>query len=133
VTRSSLIVTILAVACLATVPCAGGCVVDSEDDLDTEGVQTPGLPPEEVVSHRSAPPARPLPPGSGVPAGALVLRRSAGPGAPAAASTADAALVEEFAQRAGIALAAATLYAQQVRTTAVQAASRSRRCPRCPA
>jgi serine phosphatase RsbU (regulator of sigma subunit) len=58
-------------------------------------------------------------PGSGVPAGALVLRRSAGPGAPAAASTGDAALVEEFAQRAGIALAAATLYAQQVRTTAV--------------
>lgn len=94
-------------------------MVDSEDDLDTEGVQTPGLPPEEVVSLRSAPPARPVPPGSGVPAGALVLRRSAGPGAPAAASTADAALVEEFAQRAGIALAAATLYAQQVRTTAV--------------
>ncbi|WP_142102271.1 PP2C family protein-serine/threonine phosphatase [Pseudonocardia cypriaca] len=53
-------------------------------------------------------------PGNGMPAGALVLLRDAGsPDDP------DAALVDEFAQRAGIALAAAALYAQQTRTTAV--------------
>jgi serine phosphatase RsbU (regulator of sigma subunit) len=55
-------------------------------------------------------------PGNGKPAGALVLLRHAdrtGPAEP------DAALVREFAQRAGIALAAAGLYAQQVRTSGV--------------
>ncbi|RTL69814.1 MAG: serine/threonine-protein phosphatase [Pseudonocardiaceae bacterium] len=59
-------------------------------------------------------------PGNGKPAGALVLLRSdAGdPSAPASGAT-DVALVEEFAQRAGIALAAASLYAGQARTAAV--------------
>ena len=59
-------------------------------------------------------------PGNGVPAGALVLlRRAGGADVPAAATDVDAALVEEFAQRAGIALAAAGLYAQQVRMATV--------------
>lgn len=59
-------------------------------------------------------------PGNGKPAGALVLLRSDGgdPAAPASGAT-DVALVEEFAQRAGIALAAASLYAGQARTAAV--------------
>jgi Stage II sporulation protein E (SpoIIE) len=58
-------------------------------------------------------------PGNGVPAGALVLlRREAGAGAPAA-TAGDTALVEEFAQRAGIALTAAALYAQQVHLNGV--------------
>jgi serine phosphatase RsbU (regulator of sigma subunit) len=56
-------------------------------------------------------------PGNGVPAGALVLLRRGTGGA--SASAGDDALLEEFAQRAGIALAAAELYAQQVRTTGV--------------
>jgi serine phosphatase RsbU (regulator of sigma subunit) len=56
-------------------------------------------------------------PGNGVPAGALVLVRD---GAARATATArDAALVDEFAQRAGIAMAAAALYARQVRTAGV--------------
>jgi hypothetical protein len=56
-------------------------------------------------------------PGNGVPAGALVLVRD---GAVRATATArDAALVDEFAQRAGIAMAAAALYARQVRTAGV--------------
>jgi serine phosphatase RsbU (regulator of sigma subunit) len=59
-------------------------------------------------------------PGNGMPAGALVLlRRATGPHVRAAATDDDAALVEEFAQRAGIALAAAGLYARQVRVVAV--------------
>lgn len=59
-------------------------------------------------------------PGNGVPAGALVLlRRAGGADVRAAATQVDAALVEEFAQRAGLALAAAGLYAQQVRMAAV--------------
>jgi serine phosphatase RsbU (regulator of sigma subunit) len=58
-------------------------------------------------------------PGNGVPAGALVLLRSAGSVAGAAATAVDTALVEEFAQRAGIAMAAAALYARQARTTGV--------------
>src|SRR5690606_27324733 len=53
-------------------------------------------------------------PGNGMPAGALVLLRAGG-----APDEPDAALVDEFAQRAGIALAAAALYAEQTRTTAV--------------
>ena len=57
-------------------------------------------------------------PGNGVPAGALVLLRDAR-GAGAAAPARDTALVEEFAQRAGIAMAAAALYARQVRTAGV--------------
>ena len=60
-------------------------------------------------------------PGNGVPAGALVLVRD---GAARATATArDAALVDEFAQRAGIAMAAAALYARQVRTAGVLRAS----------
>ncbi len=59
-------------------------------------------------------------PGNGVPAGALVLlRRAGGPDVPAAATDVDTALVEEFAQRAGLALAAAGLYAQQVQVATV--------------
>ncbi len=59
-------------------------------------------------------------PGNGVPAGALVLLRHAlGPDVPAAATDVDTALVEEFAQRAGLALAAAGLYAQQVHVATV--------------
>ncbi|HXV92544.1 MAG TPA: PP2C family protein-serine/threonine phosphatase, partial [Pseudonocardia sp.] len=50
----------------------------------------------------------------------VLARDDAGtPAASPAASEVDVALVEEFAQRAGIALAAAGLYAQQARTTAV--------------
>ncbi|WP_214406666.1 PP2C family protein-serine/threonine phosphatase [Pseudonocardia lacus] len=66
-------------------------------------------------------------PGNGKPAGALVLLRhgdrpdDAGP---------DAALVHEFAQHAGIALAAAALYAQQARTAGVL--KRSLMEPRLP-
>jgi len=56
-------------------------------------------------------------PGNGVPAGALVLVRDAA--ARATATARDAALVDEFAQRAGIAMAAAALYARQVRTAGV--------------
>ena len=58
-------------------------------------------------------------PGNGVPAGALVLLRDATAVAGAAAAAGDTALVEEFAQRAGIAMAAAALYARQARTTGV--------------
>ena len=58
-------------------------------------------------------------PGNGVPAGALVLLRDATAVAGAAAPAGDTALVEEFAQRAGIAMAAAALYARQARTTGV--------------
>ncbi|GAY07434.1 PP2C family protein-serine/threonine phosphatase [Pseudonocardia sp. N23] len=59
-------------------------------------------------------------PGNGKPAGVLVLLRSgAGDGATAASGGPDVELVEEFAQRAGIALAAASLYAGQARTAAV--------------
>jgi serine phosphatase RsbU (regulator of sigma subunit) len=58
-------------------------------------------------------------PGNGVPAGALVLLREAAAMHGATAPAVDTALVEEFAQRAGIAMAAASLYARQVRTTAV--------------
>lgn len=63
-------------------------------------------------------------PGNGVPAGALVLLRTATSGDGefgdgAAAAEVDSALVEEFAQRAGIAMAAAALYARQVRTTGI--------------
>jgi serine phosphatase RsbU (regulator of sigma subunit) len=58
-------------------------------------------------------------PGNGVPAGALVLMRDAADVPGAAATAVDTALVEEFAQRAGIAMAAAALYARQARTTGV--------------
>lgn len=58
-------------------------------------------------------------PGNGVPAGALVLVREAPDEAGVAATAEDTALVEEFAQRAGLAMAAAALYARQVHTTAV--------------
>jgi serine phosphatase RsbU (regulator of sigma subunit) len=58
-------------------------------------------------------------PGNGVPAGALVLLRDAADVPAAAATAVDTALVEEFAQRAGIAMAAAALYARQARTTGV--------------
>ena len=58
-------------------------------------------------------------PGNGTPAGALVLLREADGADGAAATAADTALVEEFAQRAGIAMAAAALYARQARTTGV--------------
>ncbi|MCO1654048.1 SpoIIE family protein phosphatase [Pseudonocardia humida] len=55
-------------------------------------------------------------PGNGKPAGALVLlRRTDRPGD----TGPDQALVHEFAQHAGIALAAAGLYAQQARTAGV--------------
>jgi serine phosphatase RsbU (regulator of sigma subunit) len=56
-------------------------------------------------------------PGNGVPAGALVLLRQETDCA--AAPGADAALTEEFAQRSGLALAAASLYAGQAGTAAV--------------
>jgi serine phosphatase RsbU (regulator of sigma subunit) len=58
-------------------------------------------------------------PGNGVPAGALVLLRNADALSAAVAPAVDTALVEEFAQRAGIAMAAAALYARQVRTAGV--------------
>ena len=59
-------------------------------------------------------------PGNGKPAGVLVLLRfDAGDPAPPACGEPDVALVEEFSQRAGIALAAASLYAGQARTAAV--------------
>ncbi|WP_103380129.1 PP2C family protein-serine/threonine phosphatase [Pseudonocardia dioxanivorans] len=62
-------------------------------------------------------------PGNGKPAGALVLLPPEdgpdGTRATAVSPELDAALVEEFAQRAGIALAAASLYAAQARTAAV--------------
>jgi serine phosphatase RsbU (regulator of sigma subunit) len=91
------------------------------DDLaDMPWVDLSGFAGAGPSSHSAVPSAGAVTlPGNGVPAGALVLlRRADGPGAPAA-TAGDAALVEEFAQRAGIALAAAGLYAQQVRTTAV--------------
>ncbi|MFR9801002.1 SpoIIE family protein phosphatase [Pseudonocardia sp. RS010] len=56
-------------------------------------------------------------PGNGVPAGALVLLRHEVD--PAAAPGVDQALTEEFAQRSGLALAAASLYAAQAGTAAV--------------
>ena len=62
-------------------------------------------------------------PGNGVPAGALVLVRDGAAVARAAATAREAALVDEFAQRAGIAMAAAALYARQVRTAGVLRAS----------
>ncbi|WP_369226732.1 PP2C family protein-serine/threonine phosphatase [Streptomyces sp. R39] len=55
-------------------------------------------------------------PGSGAPAGALVLVRSARAGGRPAA---DAALVRDFAFRAGTALSTAALYAEQAHTAAV--------------
>jgi hypothetical protein len=58
-------------------------------------------------------------PGNGVPAGALVLVRDGAAAARVTATARDAALVDEFAQRAGIAMAAAALYARQVRTAGV--------------
>jgi hypothetical protein len=88
---------------------------------DAAGSDATGVGPCDRSARTTAPGAAVVAlPGSGVPAGALVLlRRPAGPGTPAAASAGDAALVEEFAQRAGIAQAAAAFYAQQVRTIAV--------------
>jgi serine phosphatase RsbU (regulator of sigma subunit) len=56
-------------------------------------------------------------PGNGVPAGALILLRAEADAA--AARGADEALTEEFAQRSGLALAAAGLYAGQAGTAAV--------------
>lgn len=56
-------------------------------------------------------------PGNGVPAGALVLLRHEADSA--AAPGVDKALTEEFAQRSGLALAAASLYAGQAGTAAV--------------
>ncbi|GAA4702925.1 PP2C family protein-serine/threonine phosphatase [Pseudonocardia yuanmonensis] len=56
-------------------------------------------------------------PGNGVPAGALVLLRHETDSA--AAPGVDKALTEEFAQRSGLALAAASLYAGQAGTAAV--------------
>jgi serine phosphatase RsbU (regulator of sigma subunit) len=61
-------------------------------------------------------------PGSGAPAGALLLLRPAvrtGSDAEDAADTADTAMVHDFALRAGTALSAASLYAQQAHTAAV--------------
>ena len=54
--------------------------------------------------------------GNGVSAGALILIR--GPGRPGFAAT-DVKLAWQFAERAGLALATASLYSQQSRTTAV--------------
>ena len=62
-------------------------------------------------------------PGNGTPAGALVLVRRDAASSTTADEVVDEALAEEFAQRAGIALAAAALYAQQARTSAVLRAS----------
>ncbi|GAA1855986.1 PP2C family protein-serine/threonine phosphatase [Pseudonocardia ailaonensis] len=56
-------------------------------------------------------------PGNGVPAGALVLLREEADAV--AAGILDEALAEEFAQRSGLALAAASLYANQAGTAAV--------------
>src|SRR5690606_40789542 len=53
-------------------------------------------------------------PGNGMPAGALVLLRAGG-----APDEADAAPADEVAHRAGLALPAAALYAEQARATAV--------------
>ncbi|WP_051370729.1 PP2C family protein-serine/threonine phosphatase [Streptomyces sp. 142MFCol3.1] len=55
-------------------------------------------------------------PGSGAPAGVLVLVRSAGS---EGLDTADTAVVRDFAFRAGMALSTAALYAQQAHTAAV--------------
>jgi serine phosphatase RsbU (regulator of sigma subunit) len=58
-------------------------------------------------------------PGNGRPAGALVLLGHRSRSGDGRQDGPDEALVHEFAQRAGIALAAAALYAQQARTAAV--------------
>ncbi|WP_225838620.1 PP2C family protein-serine/threonine phosphatase [Streptomyces sp. NK08204] len=55
-------------------------------------------------------------PGSGAPAGALVLVRSMGAGG---SDATDTAVVRDFALRAGMALSTAALYAQQAHTAAV--------------
>lgn len=58
-------------------------------------------------------------PGNGTPAGALLLLSHGASPEDSPDATVDAALVEQFAQRAGIALAAADLYAQKARTADV--------------